>query len=144
MNPIETLINNLKQRPWWMNCLMLFCGYMTVIYLPWDIFLKALSEDQEVWFGILFTGWAAKAGAVLHWLVYGFGKMKSWMFPWAGVYTLQISVGMLIWTAMDSRGSGMLSGIIVAIPFLALAIALWRSKLFKHNSIEPETTENET
>ena len=88
-----------------MNCLMLFCGYMTVIYLPWDIFLKALSEDQEVWFGILFTGWAAKAGAVLHWLVYGFGfygfwKMKSWMFPWAGVYTLQISVGMLIWTAM--------------------------------------------
>lgn len=136
MNPFEILLNNIKQRPWWMNGLMLFCAYMTFIYLPWDIFLKALSEDQEVWFGILFTGWAAKAGALLHWLVYGFGfygfwKMKSWMFPWASVYTLQVAVGMLVWSTMDGRGSGILSGILVALPFLALAIALWRSELFK-------------
>ena len=37
-----------------------FCAYMTVIYLPFDLFFKPVSDDQEVWFGILFSGWAAK------------------------------------------------------------------------------------
>ena len=61
-----------------MNALMLFCAYMTFIYLPWDVLLKPLSEDQEVWFGLLFTGWAAKAGGVLHWYVYGAGFWGFW------------------------------------------------------------------
>jgi hypothetical protein len=32
-----------------MNAILLFCAYMTFIYLPWDIFIKPLEVDQEVW-----------------------------------------------------------------------------------------------
>lgn len=109
---------------------------MTFIYLPWDVLLKPLSEDQEVWFGLLFTGWAAKAGGLLHWYVYGAGfwgfwKMRTWMFPWAALYTVQIAAGMFIWSFLDDRGGGVTSGLLVAIPFLALAAVLWRTSYFK-------------
>ena len=122
----------LKLRPWWMNALLLFCAFMTFLYLPWDIFIKPLSQDQEVWFGFLFTGWSAKFGAVLHWCVYGAGtwgfwKMRPWMHPGAALYTLQIALGMLIWSSMDERGSGLINGLLVATPFFALAIVLFRS-----------------
>ncbi|MEX0964518.1 MAG: hypothetical protein WDZ52_10825 [Pseudohongiellaceae bacterium] len=136
MNAITALKSNLKRRPHWMNALMLFCAYMTFIYLPWDVLLKPLAQDQEVWFGLLFTGWAAKLGGLLHWFVYGAGfwgfwKMRPWMFPWAGAYTAQIAFGMLLWNALDESGSGVVSGLIAASLFLALAIALWRTRLFK-------------
>lgn len=136
MQAINSLLSNLKSRPLWMTALMLFCAYMTFIYLPWDVLVKPLSEDQEVWFGLLFTGWAAKAGGVLHWYVYGAGlwgfwKMRSWMFPWAALYTAQISLGMFIWSFLDDRGSGLISGLVVATPFLALAVVLWRTPHFK-------------
>mgnify|MGYP006222583535 FL=1 len=119
-----------------MNALMLFCAYMTFIYLPWDIFLNPLAEDQEVWFGLLFTGWAAKAGAVLHWCVYGAGfwgfwKMRTWMFPWAALYTMQVAVGMFVWSYLDDRGGGVTTGLMAAVPFLALATALWRTNYLK-------------
>ncbi len=132
----NSLLQNLKTRPHWMNALMLFCGYMTFVYLPWDVLLKPLEEDQEVWFGLLFTGWAAKAGGMLHWAVYGAGfwgfwKMRRWMFPWASLYTTQIALGMFIWSFLDERGGGTTSGLLVAIPFLALATALWRTKHFR-------------
>jgi hypothetical protein len=124
---------NLKLRPWWMNGILLFCAFMTFIYLPWDVFIKPIDQDQEVWFGVLFTGWAAKFGALLHWIVYGAGfwgflKMKPWIHPWAAVYVAQIAFGMLLWSAMDERGSGLVRGAVVAIPFIALAVALVRSK----------------
>jgi hypothetical protein len=110
----------LKLRPWWMNGLLLFCAFMTFLYVPWDIFIKPLSQDQEVWFGLLFTGWSAKFGAVLHWCVYGAGtwgfwKMRPWMHPGAALYALQIALGMLIWSSMDERGSGLINGLLVAI-----------------------------
>lgn len=132
---ISSLLENLRMRPHWMNALMLFCAYMTFIYLPWDIFLKPLAEDQEVWFGLLFTGWAAKIGALVHWFVYGAGlwgfwKMKTSMRLWATLYTLQIAIGMFVWSFLDNRGAGLLSGALVAIPFLLLAVALWRSPKF--------------
>ncbi len=139
---ISDLVANLKTRPWWMNGMMLFCAYMTFIYLPWDIFIKPLSEDQEVWFGFLFTGWAAKIGALLHWIVYGgglvgFWKMKHWMHPWAALYVVQIALGMLIWSAMDERGSGLLSGALVALPFLGLAgLLIYKKALFTKNVME--------
>jgi hypothetical protein len=136
MQPFNSLLANLKTRPHWMNALMLFCAYMTFIYLPWDVLLKPLSEDQEVWFGLLFTGWAAKAGGLLHWYVYGAGfwgfwKMRTWMFPWAALYTAQVAVGMAVWSFLDARGGGVTTGLLVAIPFLALAAALWRTSYFK-------------
>lgn len=124
---------------------MLFCAFMTFIYLPWDVFIKPLAEDQEVWFGYMFTGWAAKAGAVLHWAVYGAGvigfwKMKPWMFPWASLYTLQIAIGMFVWSYLSDRSESDFTGIVTAIPFLILAVALWRAKPRFNNaqSTEPE------
>jgi hypothetical protein len=128
-----SLRENFNSRPLWMNGLLLFCTYMTFIYLPWDIFLKPLAEDQEVWFGIMFTGWAAKAGALLHWLVYGAGtygfwKMKSWMHPWASVYVLQIAIGMLVWSYLTVGSQVLTSGLIVAALFSGLAFALWRAR----------------
>lgn len=148
MSALTTLRANLKRRPHWMNALMLFCAYMSFVYLPWDVLIKPLAEDQEVWFGLLFTGWAAKLGGVLHWFVYGAGfwgfwKMRPWMFPWAALYTAQIAFGMFLWSALDGRGGGMTSGLLVALPFLALAIALWRSPLFKaatHQTTASEAT----
>jgi len=143
---IHSLQANLRTRPHWMNALMLFCAYMTFIYLPWDVLLKPLSEDQEVWFGLLFTGWAAKAGGLLHWAVYGAGfwgfwKMRTWMFPWAALYTAQIAVGMFVWSFLDGRGGGATTGLLVAIPFLALAAALWRTSCFKAAGKKDEASE---
>lgn len=133
MNWLETLKENLPRRPLWMNLLLAFCAYMTFIYVPWDFFFKPVAVDQEVWFGILLTGWAAKATEPLHWLIYaagtlGFWKMRSWMFPWASLYVVQIAIGMFVWQLLDERGSGLPGAAISALPFIFLAIALWRSK----------------
>lgn len=138
MNLFERVMSKLRERPHWMNAILLFCAFMTFIYLPWDVFIKPLAEDQEVWFGILFTGWAAKAGALLHWFVYGAGtvgfwNMKKWMHPWASLYTLQIALGMFVWSLLSGGELSLLASSIVAIPFLLLGIALWRSKAkFSH------------
>jgi hypothetical protein len=133
MNAMQTLRNNLALRPWWMNLILAFCAYMTLIYLPWDFFIKPVAEDQEVWFGFMFTGWAAKATEPLHWLIYaagtlGFWRMRRWMHPWAVLYVLQIAIGMFVWSLLDARSPGWYTGVIAALPFIGLAIALWRSK----------------
>lgn len=130
---LQAIKDNIGLRPWWMNVILLFCAFMTFIYLPWDIFIKPLAEDQEVWFGYMFTGWAAKAGALLHWLVYGAGfygflKMKAWLHPWAALYVLQIAIGMLVWSISEDFWSGLLSGGITALVFASLALALLRAK----------------
>ena len=61
MDWLTTLRDNFRLRPLWMNAVMLFCAYMAFIYVPWDFLFKPMAEDEEVWFGILLTGWAAKA-----------------------------------------------------------------------------------
>lgn len=119
-------------RPIWMNLLMLFCGYMTFFYLPWDLFVKPVAADQEVWFGIMLTGWAAKATEPVHWAIYaagtyGFWKMRSWMWPWASLYVAQIAIGMFVWQMLDERASGLLGGALSATPFIVLTVMLWRS-----------------
>ncbi len=140
------LRQNLAMRPHWMNGLLLFCAYMAFIYLPWDLFVKPVAEDQEVWFGYMFTGWYAKATGVLHWLVYGAGswgfwKMKSWMFPWASLYTAQIAIGMFTWSFLNDEGPGIAVGLIAAIPFTLLAVALWRSKSRFSNGADQSSNE---
>lgn len=125
-------------RPWWINCLLAFSVYMTIVYLPWDIFVKPLQKDQEVWFGILFTGWSAKIGALLHWLVYGFAMvgfagMKRWAQPWASLYVVQIAYGMAYWGFNDEVDSGSIVTITISLIFLLLAFGLWRrTDLFKN------------
>jgi hypothetical protein len=116
-----------------MNLIMLFCLYMTFIYMPFDIFYKPVAEDEEVWFGITLHGWPAKLTAPLHWLIYGAGAygfwhMRSWMWPWAAVYCAQVVVAMLVWNLIDPRGGGIVSGLVAGAVFLVPTVALARAR----------------
>ena len=121
------------KRRWWMNVLFVFCLYMTFIYMPFDLFLKPVAEDEEVWFGFTLHGWWAKATEPLHWLIYaagayGFWKMKRWMWPWAAVYVAQVSAAMFLWNVIDPRGSGWVAGTVAGAVFLIPTIALLRAR----------------
>ena len=127
------LADELRRRPWWMNVLWGFCLYMTFIYVPFDLFFKPVAVDEEVWFGFVLRGWAAKLTAPLHWLIYGAGaygfwKMSRWMWPWAALYVVQIAIAMLVWSSIDERGQGLLWGLVAAAILAVPAIALWRAK----------------
>jgi short-subunit dehydrogenase len=117
-----------------MNALLLFCAYMALIYLPWDIFVKPVEVDQEVWFGLLFTGWTAKLLAIPHWAIYaagmiGFWGMRSWMWPWASVYVAQVAVGMAVWPILERGGPvGWIIGIVAGAVFAIPTVALWRAR----------------
>tara|TARA_B100000929_G_scaffold95905_1_gene75215 strand:- start:980 stop:1402 length:423 start_codon:yes stop_codon:yes gene_type:complete len=120
-----------NSRPWWMSLMFYFCVFMTVIYLPYDLFFKPVMEDQEIWFGFTLTGWWAKATEPLHWLIYGllaygFWRMKSWMWPWASAYVAQIVIAMFVWNMLNdgNLSAAFGSALIFSIPL----IALWRSK----------------
>jgi short-subunit dehydrogenase len=121
-------------RPWWMNALMIFSATMAFVYVPWDLFAKPVAGDEEVWFGIRFTGWAAKATEPLHWAIYaagayGFRRMRPWMWPWASVYVGQIAVAMLVWNLAYVGGArGAAFGIGSGAAFAALAALLWRAR----------------
>jgi short-subunit dehydrogenase len=122
-------------RPWWMNALMVFSAYMAFVYVPWDLFAKPVAEDEEVWFGILFHGWAAKLGEPLHWAIYaagayGFHRMRPWMWPWAAVYTGQVAIGMFVWSAFYGAGglAGVALGLVALAPFAILTRALWNAR----------------
>jgi hypothetical protein len=120
-------------RPLWVNALMVFCAYMTFVYLPFDLFLKPVAQDEEVWFGFMLRGWAAKATEPLHWAIYsagawGFYKMRAWVWPWAALYVAQIAVGMFVWQILDQRGWGWAGGVVAATPFAILSLALWRAR----------------
>ena len=121
------------RRPWWMNVMYGFCLYMTFIYMPFDIFIKPVEQDQEVWFGFMLTGWWAKATAPLHWLIYaalarGFQLMRRWMHPWAMLYALQVAIGMGVWSLLDPRGPGLAGGLLAFGLFLVPVVALWRAR----------------
>jgi hypothetical protein len=117
-----------------MNAVMVFCVFATVIYVPWDFFMKPVAEDQEAWFGFLLTGYWAKATEPLHWLIYGAGwygfwRLRSWMWPWASVYAAQLTVGMFIWGVVYVGGAGgFVMGLVSAVPFALLTRALWNAR----------------
>ena len=120
-------------RPWWMSLIFYFCVYMTFVYLPFDLFWKPVAADHEIWFGFALTGWWAKATEPLHWLIYGAGaygfwKMKSWMWPWAAVYSAQVVIAMFVWNIVNDNGGGWLAGAIAATIFAVPMVALWRAK----------------
>ena len=133
----------LAQRPWWMNVLMIFCAYMTVIYIPWDLFLKPVAIDAQVWLGITFRGWAAKLATLPHWAIYalgtyGFWRMRSWMWPWAAVYAGQVALAMLIWGVAHVGGwRGWLAGTVSFIPLALLTRVLWRERPRFHAFRQP-------
>lgn len=121
-------------RPWWMNVLLVFSGYMAFFYVPWDIFLKPVASDAEVWFGIMFTGWAAKLMALPHWFVYGaavygFRRRRPWMRFWGAAYSAQVAFGMFVWSFVEIGGFlGFFGGLISAVPFSLLAWAFWNNE----------------
>jgi len=131
-------------RPWWMCLMFYFCVYMTFFYLPFDLFLKPVAHDHEIWFGFALTGWWAKATEPIHWLIYGAGaygflKMKSWMWPWAAVYTGQVVIAMFIWNIVNPKGSGWIAGLVTAAVFMLPMVALWRAKeLFANPDVSVE------
>lgn len=124
----------MRQRPWWMNAVMLFCAYMTFIHMPWDIFVKPVAQDAEAWFGFLLHGWGAKLTEPLHWAIYaagayGFWHMRKWMWPWAALYIAQVALGTFVWNIVYVGGArGWLGGVAAAVPLGALAIALWNAQ----------------
>ncbi len=117
-------------RPWWMSLIFGFCLFMTFVYMPFDMFLKPVAADQEVWFGFLLTGWAAKLTEPVHWAIYAAGayglwKMKTWMWPWAAAYSLQVAISMLVFSL--ARGSLVGSAVTFAI-FMVPTTALFRAR----------------
>ena len=130
----EWLQRIFEGRPTWMNVLMVFSAYMAFVYVPWDIFVKPVALDEEVWFGIRFHGGVAKFLALFHWAIYaagayGFRYMKSWMWPWASVYAAQLTVGMFIWGVVYVGGvGGFVMGLVSAVPFALLTRALWNAR----------------
>ena len=144
---IDTVKDFFAGRPIWMNGLMLFCGYMTFIYMPFDLFYKPVADDQEIWFGYMLTGWAAKATEPIHWAIYGVGfygflKMKSWMFPWAALYVFQIAIAMGVFGWLYG-GAPIQYSLIAAIPFIALGVVLWRAKATFAGTPTGETKKSE-
>jgi short-subunit dehydrogenase len=121
----------LARRPWWMNLLFFFCLYMAVLHEPMDLFFKPVARDQEVWFGIMFTGAAAKLLAIPHWIIYalgayGFWRMRPWMWPWAAAYCAQVAFSMLVWGFTYGHGFfGALLALLSPFPFLGLAAVLF-------------------
>ncbi len=130
---IDAVRREWAKRSWWMNLTFAFCLYMTVIYMPFDIFFKPMAQDEEVWFGFTLHGFWAKATAPLHWLIYaalaaGFFRMSRWMWPWAAIYVAQIALSMLVWNLLDPRGGGWGVGLIAGAIFLVPTVAFWRAR----------------
>lgn len=120
-----------RGRPVWINILMVFSAYMTFVYVPWDFFVKPVAHDEEVWLGILFTGFWAKLTEPLHWAIYaagfyGFYRMRSWMWPWAAVYAGTVAFGMLVWPILYQ--DSLFLGVVAFVPFAFLTRALWRAE----------------
>lgn len=133
MSILEAIRMDWQSRSWWMNLLFYFCVYMTLIYMPFDMFYKPVAEDEEIWFGFTLTGWWAKATEPLHWLIYGLGaygfwRMKPWMWPWAAVYAAQVVIAMVVFSVINAKGSGIVAGLVVGAVFSIPMIALWRAK----------------
>ena len=123
-----------ESRPWWMNLMLLFCTYMTFVYLPWDIFVKPAEIDEEVWFGVRFHGTAAKIAAVPHWIVYGLGTvgfygMKGWMHPWASVYLLQVTIAFAVfpWLYGPGMPGSLVSSVVALVVWGGITWAMWNA-----------------
>jgi len=124
----------LARRPWWMNGLMFFCIYMTVVFMPWDVFGKPLARAEEAWFGIVLHGWLARLTEPIHWAIYaaglyGFWRMRPWMWPWAAVYAATVAFGMWLWPILHIGGlRGWMTGFAAFVPLALITRALWNAE----------------
>ncbi len=127
--------HQLGRRPWWMNALMLFCAFWAFVYIPMFDLPKPVFRDQEVWFGWMARGWLAKLLLVPHAFVYaagayGFWRMRSWMWPWAAIYSAQIAFSMAVWPFVYRRGEegAVVFGVGVALILALVGRELWLSR----------------
>ena len=129
------------RRPFWINAVFLFFVCMTFVYLPYDLFVKPIAEDEDVWFGFTFYGWLAKLGGLAHWFVYasltyGLWTMSSWVRPWICLYLLQVAWSMLLWAALTGQPGSVGFNLIPACVFISLSIHFYRNKsMFKSTLI---------
>jgi hypothetical protein len=123
--------DQLARRPRWLNVLMAFAAFMTVVYVPWDLFAKSVCHDEQVWFGIVFRGWAAKLLTIPHWAIwaalwYGLWHMRPWLWPWAALYSAQVTFSMVVWPLVYVGGlRGVFSAVVAGLAFGAVTRALW-------------------
>ena len=54
--------------------------------------------------------------------------MKTWLWPWAAVYTAQVVIAMFVWNVINPNGAGVLAGLVAAVIFAVPMVALWRAK----------------
>jgi short-subunit dehydrogenase len=124
----------LARRPMWMNVLLLYCAVMAAVALPLDFFGTPLSRDEQVWFGIVWHGWAAKLGELAHWAVYAAGTyglwhMRVWMWPWAALFATQVAFSMVVWPLIYRGGAAAVAGALASLLGCgAIAAMLWRSR----------------
>jgi uncharacterized protein len=130
----EWIQHQLGRRPWWMNGMLLFCAYMALVYVPWDLFMKPVALDEEVWFGIRFHGWAAKLLAIPHWAVYaagmvGFWSLHRWMHPWAAAYAAQMTIAMVVWPLVYVESDWRyVNAVAAGAVFGWVTFVLWRAR----------------
>ncbi len=120
-----------RERPWWLNLIWFFCLYMTFIYMPFDMFTKPYDRWEEIWFGFTLSGWPAKLTEPIHWAIYAAGsygiwKMKSWMWPWAAVYSFQVVIAMAVFSIL--AGGGWISATVAGLLFMLPTVALFRAR----------------
>jgi hypothetical protein len=117
-----------------MNALLFFCAYMAFIYVPWDLMMKPTRFDDEVWFGVRFHGVWAKLLEPPHLFVYGAGvygfwRMRPWMWPWASFYAAQVAFSMALWPFLYRRETGAIAaGLVFAAVVALFARELWRMR----------------
>jgi hypothetical protein len=121
-----------SKRAWWLNLVMLFSLFMVVVYTPFDVGLKPVAEDEDVWFGYVFTGWAAKVGGLVHAVVYaalgwGLWKMRPWVWWVGSLYLTQVAIAMFLWPLFNEEGS-LLTAVIAGGLFAIPAVAFWRAR----------------
>lgn len=129
------------RRPFWINAVFLFFVCMTFVYLPYDLFVKPIAEDEDVWFGFTFYGWLAKLGGIAHWFVYasltyGLWTMSPWVRPCICLYLLQVAWSMLLWAVLTGHPGSVGFNLILACAFVSLSIHFYRNKsMFKSTLI---------
>jgi len=125
--------DRLRERPPWLSVLLLFCAFMTFVYMPWDFFSKPVAVDEEAWLGVVLRGPAAKLTEPIHWAIYAAGmyglwRMRPWMWPWAAVYSGTVTFGMFVWPLVYVGGvRGVVLAVVCPLPFALLTRALWRA-----------------
>ena len=139
-NETSFLQEQLKARPWWMNILFVWC-ILLALGVPIELLTRPVAEDVEVWFGVEFMGWWAKAGGLLHAIIFaagtwGFWRMRSWMWPWAALYVAQVALSHLVWSELSPHGRGWPIGLLQTAGISIIVVLLWRARpLFRDNGV---------